>query len=1005
MSKIPVEQRIDRPLDHTYWRSREQLAESPEFKALVEREFPNEASALVDPVSRRNFLQLMTASIGIAGLEACRRPVEKLLPYSHTPEGVIPGVAQHFASTFSQGGKSYGILVESHEGRPTKIEGNPDHPYSMGSTDSFGQAAVLDVYDADRSSKGPRDNIKKNGAEGSIRSWGQFEAFAVPYFKDLATKQGEGFVVISETVSSPTVRRLREKLLKQLPKAQWFAYDPLNDDEALAGAKLAFGQAVKAKYEVEAADVVASFGSDFLGHEDDGTRHARGFAKRRKPEGSMNRAYVVEATYTPSGAAADHRLRVQARQVYSALQALAYELFTNQNLAAPSGVNIGDLKASLASSARHPFDANKPFIKALAADLVAHKGAALVIVGQGQPAVAHALGHVINAALGARAVTYVPVKEEALNLAQLPAALDAAQAVLVLGGNPVYNMPADVKFADRWKKVAYSMHLSDRVDETSAVAAWHLPRAHFLEAWGDAAATDGTISIVQPLIEPIHNGRSDIEVLSLVLGEKETAYAAVRETWKEGSTPLDVERSWRKLVADGVKPGSAIPSVAPAFKLTAAFNAPIVTAADWEIQYFPGLTYDGRFANNSWLQELPDPMTKLVWDNAALISAKSAEELKVKNGDLLKLSVRGNSIEAAAWILPGQPDKTVGIAVGYGRKEVGLVGNGVGFDVYPLRHSQAMGFDAAQVSKASGTYLLVSTQDHGSMEGRPLVREATLPAFKKNPLFAQEMVESPPLESLWSEHDYSKGHQWGMTIDLTSCTGCNSCMIACMAENNISVVGKDQVHKGRAMHWIRMDRYFSGSEDEPEVVHQPVNCQHCENAPCEQVCPVAATVHDDEGTNSMVYNRCIGTRYCSNNCPYKVRRFNFLAFSDAMPESAHSQRNPNVTVRFRGVMEKCSYCQQRISAARIREKVTKKPMQDGDFTVACAQACPSEAIVFGDINNPRAKVTALKKSPRNYAMLGELNTKPRTTYLARIRNLNPELASRDAAAATPGKEG
>ncbi len=1000
MSKLPLDKRTEYVHSDTYWRSLEERSGSPEFEELATREFPSEAHLLKDPVSRRSFLQLMSASASLAGLAACRRPIENLLPYTHTPEGVIPGVAQHFASTFSLSGKSYGILVESHEGRPTKVEGNPEHPYSLGATDTYGQASVLGLYDPDRSTT----PLYK----GEKRSWDAFDAFAAPHFKALQDKQGAGLVIITETVTSPTVAALQDKLAQAMPKAQWFAWDPINDDNCLAGAELAFGQAVKAKYDLEAADVIASFGSDFLHHEDDGVRYCRAFAKRRKPEaGEMNRAYVVEATYSVTGAAADHRLRVQNRQIFSALQALANELFGNRGLAAPAGLNEGDLKSALSGAARHPFDADGPFIKALAADLVAHKGAAVVLVGAAQPAAAHALAQVINSALGAvgKTVSYSAAKapkQQTVALATLPDALSQAETILVLGGNPVYNFPQDVKFEERWKKAAYSIHLSDRIDETSVHAAWHLPRSHYLEAWGDAQASDGTLSIVQPLIRPLYESKSDIEVLAMLAGNAKSGYELVRETWREGSNDLDAERAWRKHLASGMRAGSTNASVTPAFvsKATASFSAPIVTAQEYEVQFLAGQVYDGRFANNAWLQELPDPITKVVWDNAALVSPKTAKELGIsaptRDGDkqdVVKITVRGQSIDAAVWIVPGQADKTIGIALGYGRTRSGTISKDkIGFDAYPIRHSQALGFDAAQVAKTGGLYQLVSTQTQNTMADRPVVREGTLAEYKKEPRFAEEMVEHPPLESLWDEHTYGKGHQWGMSIDLSTCTGCNTCTIACQAENNIPVVGKDQTRRGRNMAWIRIDRYFAGKdENAPRVVHQPVGCQQCENAPCEQVCPVAATIHSPEGVNDMVYNRCIGTRYCSNNCPYKVRRFNFLAFHEGDQKNAEMQHNPNVTVRMRGVMEKCNYCTQRISAARIAEKVNNRPMRDGDFTSACAAACPAGAITFGDLNLKDSKASKLRKSPRAYAMLAELNTKPRTTYLARIGNPNPEL--------------
>ena len=969
MSKIPVEQRIEQTVDNTYWRSREQLANTPEFQQIVKREFADGASELTDPVSRRNFLQLMTASVGLAGMQACRRPVEKILPYTRTPEDVIPGISQQYATSFSLGAHSFGLLVESHEGRPTKVEGNPDHQASGGGTNAYAQALVLDLYDADRAQA-----VKH---KGKASDWKSFEAFL-----NTLPGTGEGVAVLSETIASPTLARQAKAFLAKYPKAVWAQYDPLNEDNVLAGAKLAFGAPVRAHYDFEKADVVAAFGSDFL-HEGESLTASRGWAKRRKPNAEMSRLYAVEATFTVTGAAADHRLRVQNRQIFDVLRALGGEL-------AARGL---PLDAAIKDNLK--LEADK-FVKALAKDLLGKKGKALIVVGEAQPAAAHALAHALNSALGAP-VTFTTVPdyqatEQSVQLKALSDAFDKLSTLIVLGGNPAYNLPVDFKFEERAKKIANLVHLSDRLDETSALSSWQLPRSHVFETWGDTVASNGQVGIVQPLIEPLYDTKSAIEVMALVLGSNEKkSYGLVRETWKTGA---DGEAAWRRSVHAGVVADTASAATTPALsnKWGSELQGP-TAKVELELQFVQGGVYDGRFANNAWLQEAPAPISKIVWDNAALVSAKTAAELGVKNHSVLKLTYKGQSLDAPVWVLPGQADKTITLALGYGHKSGGLVGENVGVNAYKLRQTATPWFDAGVTAAAipGAKYNLVTTQDHGSMEGRPVVRERNLPEFQKDPGFARKMVEHPKLQSLFQEHSYDKGHQWSLIVDLNSCVGCNNCGVACQAENNIPVVGKDQVSRGRYMTWIRLDRYFEGSEDDPHVVHQAVMCMQCQNAPCEQVCPVGATVHSPEGLNDIAYNRCIGTKYCLNNCPYKVRRFNFLAWHDQEAPLIKMQHNPNVTVRMRGVIEKCTYCVQRINVAKIREKTTKVALKDGDITPACAQACPSGALTFGDLNDASSRVAQLAKDPRNYGMLEELNTKPRTTYLAKVRNLNPEL--------------
>ncbi len=615
----------------------------------------------------------------------------------------------------------------------------------------------------------------------------------------------------------------------------------------------------------------------------------------------------------------------------------------------------------------------------------------------------------INEALGniGTSVVYVQPDDAALpnrnELAQLMARISSGQlnTLVILGGNPVFNAPADFNFGSALTKIENTIHLSPYRDETSRAVKWHVPMAHYLEAWGDARSSDGTASVVQPMIEPLFGGHSNVEMLNLVVtGEDQRGYDIVRKTWG-AMLPGSFEPGWRKVLHDGLMEKSAYSPVSvttDSGRVAAAVSALPQSNAGLEV-VFAGSSqiHDGRYANNGWLMEMPHPITKITWDNVAMISIATAKQLGLKSGDLVQLTVGGRSMEVPIWQVPGQADNSITVEVGFGRTSSGRVGDKVGFDLYAIRSSDACDIaSGATITKLNREYFIACAQDHWSMEGRPLVREATLEEFRKDPKFAQEMVEHPPLESLWDEHSYTQGNQWGMAVDLNSCTGCGACTLACQSENNIPIVGKTQVSKGREMHWIRIDRYFSGSVEDAEMVHQPVMCQHCENAPCEQVCPVAATVHDKEGLNVMVYNRCIGTRYCSNNCPYKVRRFNYFNFTKDTPEVVKMAMNPDVTVRFRGVMEKCTFCVQRISEARIKSKLESREVRDGDITTACQQACPTSALTFGNIIDPNSRVNKIKAQNRNYAMLAELNVKPRLTYLARIRNPHPDLVTAGA---------
>ncbi len=982
-----------------YWRSLDHLAETPEFKALVEKEFPEGASELSNPVSRRKFMSLMGASMALAGLTSCRRPIEKIIPYVVKPEEIIPGKPQYYATNMPFGTESFGLLVESHEGRPTKIEGNKQHPASGGSSNVFMQAEMLNLYDPDRS----QIPLKKDRNS----SWNNYRAAWKREAEKYAENGGAGLAILSESFVSPSMMRLAKAFAKKYPQAQWITYDSVSDENIYNGLNSATGVMARPNYNFKSANVVLSLDSDFLQMDSNDIPHARDFASRRKvrsEKDSMNRLYVVEGTYTITGGMADHRLRVQNGQIGMFAAALAHEL-------AAQGLEI--------TAPRVNADFSKEWITALAADLIANKGQSLVLGGRRQPAEVHTLIALINEVLSNtnRTVSYSHNPDMLVSNVKAFSALANAmnagkvKSLVILGGNPVYQAPADVTFAEGLKKVDFSVHLSSHVDETSKATTWHIPRAHFLESWGDVSGYSGA-GIIQPLIEPLFDGKSDIDVLADLLSDEEVwAYAVVQETWKEILPKNNFDKAWRRVLHDGYTPiNREIPASldkarAQGLVSMSRYYASAAAIDDMEVIFTASFsTYDGRYANNGWMQELPDPVTKVTWDNVALISANTAGVLGVKNEDRLKINQNGLDVTLPVWVQPGMADNTLALELGFGR-EIGRVSTGVGSNVSILRKAAGMniasGFTA---EKASGSHTLACVQDHHGFDEEKLaadaiqkrlptiVRESTLADYQKDPEFAMAFAEKEELKSMWKEHEYTEGNQWGMSIDLTSCTGCSACTIACQSENNIPVIGKDEVSHGRDMSWIRLDRYYSGDVEDPEMVFQPIACQHCEMAPCEQVCPVAATTHSEEGLNQMAYNRCIGTRYCSNNCPYKVRRFNFFNYAKDAPEIVQMAMNPDVTIRFRGVMEKCTFCVQRIDIAKIDAKNDGRELEDGDVVVACQQACPTDAIVFGNINDPNSEVSRLKAQNRDYALLGELNLQPRTSYGAKLRNPNPALS-------------
>lgn len=987
-----------------HWKSLEELSDSPELRERLSREFPEYEPEEIQSLSRRKFMKIMAASMAMAGLTltGCRRwPKEELAPYSSNPRDRVPGVPEQFATVYDIGGVGHGLLVTSYDGRPIKVEGNPSHPFAstfdgkLGASDAFAQASVLELYDPDRSR-----SIRRAGQEV------EWSAFA-DVIRAVQGTNGTGLAILSEASGSPSVVGMRRRLLDKYPQARWYEYEPVVQTRE----KLASANAVRTRLHLEKADTVVLLDADILGSHPAHIRYSNDWAKRRRSadqaDGGMIRMYVAESCFSLSGAAADERIGVVPSRV--AVLAMA--------LAARVGVNGVTAPAALS-------DAENAFIERVARDVRTN---GVVVAGPDLSPDVHAIVHNINTTLGVYGKTVSLLQEPEApreSIARLVEHISAGSVstLLIVGGNPVFDAPPGLGFVEAIGKVATTVHLSLYHDETSAKCTWHIPRAHYLESWGDARAWDGTVSLQQPLILPLYNGKSAIELLASFVGDGVIdGRAIVQRTFSE-LTGNHQEAAFRRVLHDGVLPDSQFQAITlPVQPINAP--APITTSSPgtMEIRFIADQkVLDGRFANSGWLQELPETMTKLTWDNAALLSKTDADGLQVKTGDVVRLSVGETSIEIAAYVLPGQPVGVTGLPLGYGRTSSGNVGNGVGVNVYPIRTTGAV-----QIARTGKTYPLAATQEHHLIDaigfkGRQnrvgekgksgsIVREATFAEYQRDPYFAREtghVVVSLPI--LQQPSEFRTPHAWGMAIDMSACTGCNACVVACQAENNIPVVGKDEVIRNREMHWLRIDRYYKGEPDDPnpDVVYQPMMCVHCENAPCEQVCPVAATVHDTEGLNTMVYNRCIGTRYCANNCPYKVRRFNYFDWHSkdprgaaqpwlGMPDSQQQQVidrikrmifNPEVTVRMRGVMEKCTYCVQRIHTTQTAKRNAGQELQDGDVVSACQQACPTEAIVFGNVNDPNSKVRQMHQNRRAYSVLEELNTKPRTMHLAKLRN-------------------
>jgi molybdopterin-containing oxidoreductase family iron-sulfur binding subunit len=966
------------------------------------------------PVDRRRFLQLMGASLalmGLTGLSGCRRPDTRVLSYSRSAENVVPGLPLYFATSIPRPGGCYPVLVESHEGRPTKIEGNPRHPLSQGASDLHAQASVLDLYDPER--------LREVRRGDQPSDWPAFDAFATSHFTELLRNRGRGLRILSEDLPSPAMRMLRDHLAEAAPEAVWHTYEPLHSDSIRAGSTMAFGEALVPSYRFDQADVVLALDADFLGDDPDAVRHAREFGKRRSGD-NLNRLYVVENTFTITGTMADHRLNVPAAGITAYLLALGEKVLELLGVQ-PSAVGGIDLK-SPADQSRPP--GPQPWIEEVARDLIAKRGRGMILAGPRQPSLVHALTHLLNAVLGNHGTTisFSRASEQSPGLSDLARAMDrgSVQTLVILSGNPAVDAPADLDFGTLLGRVQHTIRLGLHDDETTALCEWRLPAAHYLESWGDAESADGTYSPVQPLIAPLFGGRSALELVARLIQYQTTQpYEIVLRSFGRRVGKTD-QAAFRRFLHEGFWPDSERETVraTPTWQALAAAIAAYrptsqVSGDNLELSFHADYRLrDGRFANNGWLQETPDPITKLTWDNAACISPETARRMKVATGDLVELTLGGRSVpQIAVFVLPGQANNSITVQLGHGRTRIGNVGRGHGFNVYPLRTAASPWISAGvSVRKLGRHYVLATPQAHDRMEGRDLVRVQNVGSATEREPERRRI----PLD-LAAQAQLDGAHQWGMAIDLSACTGCSACIVACQSENNIPIVGKDEVVRHRAMHWLRMDRYFVGEDSAPAIVHQPVMCQHCEAAPCEPVCPVNAPVHSPEGLNLQVYNRCVGTRYCANNCPYKTRRFNWFDYNQrpldalrlgpltekGMPETLQMQKNPDVTVRMRGVMEKCTFCVQRIERGKAGAKLADPnsagpwPVPDGTIVSACAQACPAQAIVFGNLADPNSRVSKLKAQQRNYRLLEELNTKPRVSYLTRVRNPNPTMPAEE----------
>jgi molybdopterin-containing oxidoreductase family iron-sulfur binding subunit len=967
------------------WRSLEELAQSPELVEDLKHEFPWRTSEEIEGLDRREFWKVMGAAVAMAGLSGCvRQPDEKIVPYVNQPTQIVQGEPIYFATAMPFLDDAAGLLVKSHMGHPVKVEGNPKHPASLGATGVHAQASLMDLYDPDRSGAVIYD--------GRVSDWVTLLGALEAMLAEQLPSRGAGLRILTGTVISPTLGNQVKALLAQYPAARWHQWEPAGRDNVRLGAEMAFGSIVNTTYSFDKADVIFALDADFLSCSPARPRYAHDFASRRGSRAGaagMNRLYSAETWFTGTGASADHRFPVKPSEMDAVLRAIA------QGTGAPGGAP--------------PPPQHAKWIGSVVRDLLRHRGASVVLAGDQQPPELHALAHAINFALGnvGNTVVYTDSNEVSPvnQLGSFRELVDDMRAgrvnmLVLLGVNPGYDAPADLGFPDAMRRVRYKVQHGTYNDETGVLCQWHIPATHFLEEWSDCVSQDGTASVIQPLIAPLYQGRSRHELVAALLDQpNRQPYGMVKETWKGRKPSVDLESSWRQWLHDGVIADTAFPvrTVALRAGLAAALEPKPAAPAGpggYELQFRPDPNiWDGRFASNPYLQELPKPTTKLTWDAVAHISPRTATRIATYSTGVVELDFHGRKTKFPLWVQPGHADDCITVALGYGRKRAGRTGL-VGFDVYPIRPSDAMWAGAGLAIRPTGeSFELSTTETSNGMAGRYPVRPGTLERYKRDPDFAHKdpFEETPPPGlTIYPQWPY-EGYKWGMSIDLNSCVGCNACVMACNMENNIAVVGKHEVFRGRIMHWLRIDRYYFGAPDQPKLFFEPVPCMHCENAPCELVCPVGATVHSSEGVNQMVYNRCVGTRYCSNNCPYKVRRFNFYLYTDWDTASLELMRNPEVTPRSRGVMEKCTYCIQRIETSKIKAEIENRHVRDGEIRTACQQACPTEAIVFGDLNDRGSRVVKLKQQPLDYQLLGELNTRPRTTYMAKILNLNPEL--------------
>ena len=1100
-----VRERLASKRGQEYWRSLEEVAGDPDFPEMLRREFPI-APRDWAPLPRRDFVKLMGGALALAGLSGCAfQPQEKIIPYVKAPEEQVSGIPLFYATAMPFMGYALGVLARSDEGRPTKIEGNPDHPVSRGRTDIWAQASVLDMWDPDRST-----DVRTSG---STSNWSDLAGVLGTTFQKARATGGQDLAILTGTITSPSTLALMDELKAALPKMTWVSYEPINSDNVRMGAQMAFGKDVHTLYHFDRANVIVSLDCDFLLEEPGRVAHARDYISGRKmteesghakdaKTATMNRLYVIESTPTITGAQADHRFPVKAAKVDAIARALA------------SAVKVPGVEAA-------PLDADtQKWVSIIAEDLGANenRGKVLVCAGAHQPAAVHALAHAINATLGsvgaAGAVSYhEPIEgnrtmHEA-GMRDLIAKMNsgAIKTAIIIDSNPAYSTPASLGFEKALQRVPLKFHMGAYANETSVLCDWHAPLAHYLEAWGDARAVDGTISVIQPIIKPLYEAaHTPAEIFSAMLGRQNASdYDIVRGHYQtlltrtpatrlqEGQTDLAFDARWQKIVHQGLLEGTTAPVVGVTLR-PLALPAVTPVGSGMEVNFRPDPTiWDGRYANNAWLQELPKAYSKITWDNAIFVSPNTALKNKWSNDQEATLSLNGQSVTGAIFMLPGQPDDVVTVHLGYGRREVGKIGLGTGFNANLIRPDGAWFAEGGTIKPTGGTYKIATTSQHNLIspkgkettwqdgswmvsndaktklinnvlapesrdldmdgtQGRDVVRVGTFDEFKagKLPTSIHDKIGIPlaypqqpePLRSqilavtegadrladnrqlagnpsFYPRDTDTQGllrfkdagvqaekeveakkegrdgstEQWGMSVDLQSCIGCNACVIACQSENNSATVGKDQVLMGREMHWMRIDTYHSGSFENPETNFEPMYCQHCEKAPCAPVCPFNAVMNSPEGINEQIYNRCVGTKYCENNCPYKVRRFNFLQYSDQITPVAQMMANPNVTVRSRGVMEKCNFCIQRVTAAKWQAvKENSRDIRDGEIVVACQQVCPTDALWFGDINDPKSKVSNLKRGPFTFGILTEYNTMPRVTYMARFRNLNPKMA-------------